>query len=171
MMNFIIPPWAKWAALAMMLAGMYLFGRGDGKAIKAAELDSYKTELALATVALVQAHGEVVKVTEIEYRDRIKTIYTKGDTITKEVPVYVTTADNAHCTINAGFVRVQSAAWTGEPAGPAGESDREPAGISLAQVAEADAFNATSCRAWREKAIGLEQFYQKLQVTTAIYAP
>ena len=104
--------------------------------------------------------------TEIEYRDRIQKIYIQGKTIEKEVPVYVTQADNSRCTVNAGFLRSYNAAWANEPAGPAAESDRGPAGVSLAEVGETDAFNATVCLAWREKAIGLEAFYGRLQTAT-----
>ncbi|BBE08561.1 Uncharacterized protein MCB1EB_0400 [Mycoavidus cysteinexigens] len=43
------------------------------------------------------------------------------------------------------------------------EFDREPTSISLAEVAEADAFNASVCWQWREQALGLREFYQQLQ--------
>ncbi|WEF35770.1 hypothetical protein [Pseudoduganella chitinolytica] len=76
----------------------------------------------------------------------------KGDEIEKLVPVYVTRADDDRYGVNAGFVRSYNAAWAGEPAGPAAESDRDAAGIPLSEVAEVDAHNATACRAWRELA-------------------
>ena len=63
-------------------------------------------------------------------------------------------------------MRLYDAAWSGEAAGPAADSDREPAGVSLAQVAEVDIFNATSCRAWREIALGLREHYTGLQSVT-----
>jgi hypothetical protein len=44
-------------------------------------------------------------------------------------------------------MRSYNAAWSGEPAGGAVDADREPAGISLSEVAEADAHNATACLA------------------------
>ena len=52
---------------------------------------------------------------------------------------------------------------TGEPAPASAESDRDATGVSLATVAETDAANATSCRIWREQAIGLRESYRKLQ--------
>lgn len=44
----IIPPWLKGAALAVALVGMYLFGRGDGKAIGRIELQAYQAQVARA---------------------------------------------------------------------------------------------------------------------------
>jgi hypothetical protein len=63
-------------------------------------------------------------------------------------------------------VRIYDAAWTGDDPGPAIDSDREAAGISLAQVAEVDVFNATACRAWREIALGQREYYTRLQSVT-----
>lgn len=165
-LGFVLPGWARWAALALVALSAYAFGRFDGERIEGNEHLAYVAKQAAQTVKIVQAQQKVVVQTEIKYRDRIQKIYVKGDTITKEVPVYVTQADNAGCTINAGFVRSHDAAWTGEPAGPAAESDRESSGISLAEVAQGDAFNATACLAWREQAIGLRDFYRKLQQAT-----
>lgn len=126
----------------------------------------YVTAQAAQTIKIAKAQQIVVTKTEIEYRDRIQKIYVKGDVIEKEIPVYVTQADNARCTINAGFVRIYDAAWSGEPAGPAAESDREPASVSLAEAADVGTHNATACLAWREQALGLRGFYQKLKVVT-----
>jgi len=67
-------------------------------------------------------------------------------------------------------VRLYDAAWSGEAAGPAADADREPAGISLAQVAEVDIFNATSCGAWRELALRLREHYTRLQAVTNVTA-
>jgi hypothetical protein len=43
------------------------------------------------------------------------------------------------------------------------ESDREPAGISLAEIAETLAFNANICHQWRDQALGCRAFYRNLQ--------
>jgi hypothetical protein len=114
-------------------------------------------------VAIVRAQQEVVVQTEIKYRDRIKTVYLKGEEIEKLVPVYVTRADDDRYGVNAGFVRVYNAAWAGEPAGAAVDTDRETANVPLSEVAEVDVFNATACRAWREQALGWREFYDGLR--------
>ena len=170
-MNFIIPPWAKWAALAVMMAGMYLFGRGDGKAMKAAELADYKLQLSEAAVKLQDAQSKVVTVVEIEYRDRIQIIKEKGKTIVEQVPIYITADTDRGYPLPAGFVRVHNAAAAGEVAGPATESDRQAAAITVSAAAATIASNYTDCRGLAEQVIGWQAFYQKLQVTTANHIP
>jgi hypothetical protein len=80
--------------------------------------------------------------------------------------VYVTPGDDTSFGVNAGFVRIYNAAWSGDDPGPASDFDREPAGISLSEIAEADAHNATSCRAWREQALSWREFYANLKAIT-----
>jgi hypothetical protein len=53
-----------------------------------------------------------------------------------------------------------------KPAEFAASSDRRAAGISIAEIAETDAFNATSYRDWREQALGLREFYLQLKAVT-----
>ncbi|MCX8565492.1 MAG: hypothetical protein ON057_000219 [Glomeribacter sp. 1016415] len=128
-----------------------------------AELKTYQARIATATAQLAEAQAEVVIQTEIQYRDRIKIVKEKGDTIIKEVPVYVTQADTERFGVNIGFVRHYNSAFTGEPTGLATEFDRRPAGISLAEIAQVNAFNANICWQWREQALGLKAFYWQLQ--------
>ena len=165
-MAAVIPSWARWLALVLASLFFYAFGRLDGARIEGAKHLAYVAKQAEQSVKIVQAQQKVVTETEIKYRDRIQKIYVKGDVIEKEVPVYVTQADNDRCAVNVGFVRSYNAGWTGEPTGPAAESDREPSGVTLTGVAEIDAFNATACRAWRELALGLREHYEKLKAAT-----
>lgn len=165
-LGLVLPWWARWAALAVAGAFIFLFGQMHGERIAGQRHIDYVTAQAAHTVKIAKAQQVVVTQIEIQYRDRIQKIYVKGDVIEKEVPVYVTQADNDRCTINAGFVRSHDAAWAGEPAGPAADSDREPAAVSLAAVGQAVAFNATACLAWREQSLGLQEFYRKLQAVT-----
>lgn len=162
----VIPPWARWLVLAVAFAFVFMFGQMRGERVAGQRHIDYVTAQAGQTIKIAKAQQIVVTKTEIEYRDRIQKIYVKGDVIEKEIPTYVTQTDNARCTINAGFVRIHDAAWSGEPAGSAAESDREPAGVSLAEAAEVGAHNATACLAWREQALGLRDFYQKLKLAT-----
>lgn len=166
LLSAALPSWSKWLALALAAASIFLLGQIRGERIAGEKHLEYVAKQAAQTVKIVKAQEKVVIKTEVEYRDRIQKIYVKGATIEKEVPVYVTQADNANCTVNAGFVRVHDSGWSSEPPGPASESDREPSGVSLTEVAEANAFNATSCLAWREQAIGLRDFYRRLQEVT-----
>jgi hypothetical protein len=166
LLSVALPSWSKWLALALAAASIFLLGQIRGERIAGEKHLEYVAKQAAQTVKIAQAQTKVVIQKEVEYRDRIQKIYIKGETIEKEVPVYVTQADNANCTVNAGFVRVHDAAWSSEPPGPPAEPDRQPSGIPLAEVAEANAFNATACLAWREQALGLRDFYKQLQAVT-----
>ncbi|KAG0272895.1 hypothetical protein BGZ97_010857, partial [Linnemannia gamsii] len=116
---------------------------------------------------LTEAQYKIATRVEIKNRDRIKIVKEKGDTIIKEVPVYVTQTDTDRFGVNVGFVRHYNAAFAGKSAGPAAKSDREPTNISLAEIAAINAFNASVCLQWREQALGLRALYRQLQSTMA----
>lgn len=160
----VLPPAAKWAALAALLAAVYAFGRlQEARRGVDAMFDS-QLKQAAQTVHIAKRQAKVVTVTETKYRDRIKTVYVQGATIERSIPDYVQPVDSGRFAVNAGFVRVLDAAWAGNPVGPAVDSDRESAGVPLDEVASVEVHNATSCRAWREQAIGWREFYARQQV-------
>ena len=162
----VLPLWARWLILisAAAVFGTIIFNKG--KQVEGEKHLAYLAEQAARTVKVARVQQAVVMQTQVKYVDRIKTIYIKGETIEKQVPIYITQADNDRFAVNAGFVRLYDAAWSGEDSGTAADSDREPAGISLAQVAAVETGNAASCRAWRELAIGLREYYARLQAAT-----
>ncbi|GAM51767.1 hypothetical protein EBME_0230 [bacterium endosymbiont of Mortierella elongata FMR23-6] len=143
-------------------AGSFYYGPRIQKERSA--LVHYKAQLATAHAQLIEAQAKVVIQTEIQYRDRIKIVKEKGDAIIKETPIYVTQADNDHFSVSVGFVRHYNAAFTGELAGAPAKSDREPAGISIAEIAEVNSHNASVCWQWREQALGLRAFYRQLRL-------
>lgn len=163
-MKSLLPWWARLGFVGMV--GMMVFGLGVmyGDQRTGQKHIDYITHQAAATVKLVRAQQVVVTKVETKYRDRIKTIYLNGDEIEKSVRDYISPAANAACTINLGFVRIHDSAWTSTPAGSTSESDREPAGISLAETAETTAHNAKACLTWREQALGWREFYKNLQL-------
>ncbi len=148
-------------SLGVWGAGSFYYGPRIQK--EHAALVHHKAQLAQAQAQLTQAQYKLATRVEIQYRDRIKIIKEKGDTLIKEIPVYVTQADAAYFGVNVGFVRHYNAAFTRESARPAAQSDREPAHISLAEIAKTHAHNASACLQWREQALGLRAFYKQLQ--------
>ncbi len=170
-----LPSWARIAAL--ILAGCCIFllgqisGERDAGEREMARSEQRANELAEQTAKLYRSQIQVITKTETKYRDRIRNVYIKGETIEHSVPEYVTPADGDSYYINDGFVRVYNAAWTNTPAGPPGELDRRPSPIPLADIAAADAHNATSCHAWREQALGLREVYTSMQSVLAGEAP
>lgn len=164
--NAVLPCWARWLALLLILAVFGTICYNKGKQAEGEKHLAYVEKQARQTDKIVKAQQVIVTQTQIKYIDRINTIYVKGEEVEKQVPIYITQADNVRFAVNAGFVRLYDAAWSGEAPGPATDSDREPAGVSLAQIAEVDVFNATSCRAWREIALGQREHYTDLQSVT-----
>ena len=158
-MNWILPTPARWIAIAGIAVAVYLLGVLQGERTAGQKHLDYVEAQAVRSVAVVKRQAEVVVRTEIKYRDRIKTVYVKGEEIEKQVPILVSPADDLQPGVSVGFVRSYNAAWSGEPAGSAASTDRDPAGVPLAEVAETDAHNGTTCRAWRELALGLREFY------------
>lgn len=167
LLTTILPAWVRWLALMSAAAVFGTLCYNKGKQNEGEKHLAYISQQAGQTIKIDKAQQVIVTQTQIKYVDRIKTIYVKGDEIEKQVPIYITQADNARFAVSAGFVRLYDAAWTGDDPGPAVDSDREPAGVSLAQVAAVDARNATSCRAWRELALGLREHYTHLQAATS----
>ena len=139
-------PW-PYRLLALAAFGVALLGFGW---IKGAEhvqakwdADVQQETLHAATVRQKQAETTVKVVTE--YVDRVRVVREKGDTIIKEVPVYVPVQADAACTINRGFVRLHDAAAAGELPEPARDADAAPADVALSAVAGTVAANYQTC--------------------------
>lgn len=154
---------AKWGVIAALLAAFGGWCWVKGNSHGSQKLFDYQKKEMAEAVRLAGVRTKIVTQTETKYRDRIKTVTVQGETIVKEVPVYVTKTDDAGCVIPVGFVRQYNAGWSGEPPGIAAEPDRQPSGVPLSAVAETDAFNATSCRVYKEQRDGLIDFYRKQQ--------
>lgn len=147
---------ALWFILGVaLLSGGYGMGRLH---------EARKSRPANQTVKIVYRQAAVVTKTETVYRDRVQKIYLKGETIEHYIPTLVQPVDERLFAVNAGFVRILDAAWAGEAPGPARDSDREPAGIPLGQLAHVQVDNATVCHAWRDQALGWRQFYADQQI-------
>lgn len=162
--GFVMPAWVKWAALAALLVAVYGAGRVH-EARRAGEvLAEYIGKQAAQTAVIVKKQVDVRTVVQTNYVDRIQKIYIQGKTIENDIPIYIQPADTVRFAVNTGFVRLLDAAWSGGPVGPAADSDREPADVPLDAIAATEVGNATSCRVWREQALGWREFYARQQV-------
>lgn len=135
----------KWIAALTLLVVVFATGLLIGRAQVQGAWDKVKLE-AEASVAKVQAEQakETVKVVT-EYVDRVKVVKVKGDTIIKEVPVYVTQEADSNCTINRGFVELHDAAANNRLPIAAGNLDEAAPGIKLSTVGTTVADNYTRC--------------------------
>ncbi len=100
------------------------------------------------------------------YTDRVRVVREKGDTIIKEVPVYVPVQADAACTINRGFVRLHDAAAAGELPETARDADAAAAGVALSAVAGTIAANYQACNESAEQLRALQAWVNEM--TTSI---
>ncbi|MBU9512566.1 hypothetical protein [Burkholderia multivorans] len=91
-----------------------------------------------------------------QYVDRVRVVREKGDTIIKEVPVYVDREADRACVVPLGFVRVHDAAAANVPVGDPGSTDAAAAGVALSAVAATVADNYTTCHENAEQLIALQ---------------
>ncbi|WP_261530583.1 hypothetical protein [Burkholderia multivorans] len=91
-----------------------------------------------------------------QYVDRVRVVREKGDTIIKEVPVYVDREADRACVVPLGFVRVHDAAAANVPLGHPGSTDAAAAGVALSAVAATVADNYTTCHENAEQLIALQ---------------
>ena len=152
-------PWPyRLLALAALGIALFSFGWLKGASHVQAKWDAATAALqqAQAQAQIRQAQATVKVVTE--YVDRIRVVREKGDTIIKEVPVYVPDQADAACTINRGFVRLHDAAAAGELPEPARDADAASAGIALSAVARTLAANYQTCHENAEQLRALLQW-------------
>lgn len=162
--GLVLPDWAKWVALGALVLAAYSAGRVHEARRAVDVLADYVGKQAAQTVRIVERQAKTNVLIQTKYVDRIQKIYVQGAMIETNIPTYVQPFDTVRFGVNAGFVRIVDAAWSGEAVGPAADSDREPAGVPLDDVALTQVANATSCRAWREQALGWREYYARKQV-------
>jgi len=149
-------------ALAGLSAALIGFGWVKGASHVQARWDAAIAQqiLQAAAVRARQAQATVKIVTE--YVDRVRIVREKGDTIIKEVPVYVPVQADAACTINRGFVRLHDAAAAGElPTAPA-DADAPTAGLALSAVAATVAANYQTCHENAERLRALQGWVRQM---------
>jgi hypothetical protein len=157
------------ALAALVLATAGLFSCQQSRVSRATiALDKANAALAKAVddnaalaSSLKLAEGSTRVVTK--YVDRVQLVHERGDTIVKEVPIYVTANADAACVVPAGFVQLHDTAASGSPtAGPAGNPDAPAAATSLSAVAETVASNYATCHATAEQVVALQELAREL---------
>ena len=164
-MNLIPRPyrWLAIAALAVALTGLG-WVKGAGHVQSQWDAAVHQQTLQIAAVRQRQAEATVQVVTR--YVDRVRVVREKGDTIIKEVPIYVPVQADAACTINRGFVRLHDAAAAGELPEPARDADAASAGIALSAVAGTVAANYQTCHENAEQLRALQAWVSEIPSAT-----
>ena len=139
-------PW-PYRLLALTALGIALVGFGwfKGASHVQARWDAAIQQQALQTAAIRERQAQATVKVVTQYVDRVRVVREKGETIIKEVPVYVPVQADAACTINRGFVRLHDAAAAGELPEPARDADEAAARVALSAVAGTVAANYQTC--------------------------
>ncbi len=151
------------AALGLALVGFgWVKGAGHVQAQWDAAVQAQAPQAAANRARQAQATVKVVT----EYVDRVRIVREKGDTIIKEVPVYVPVQADAACTINRGFVRLHDAAAAGELPEAARDADAAAAAIALSAVAGTVTANYQTCHENAEQLIALQAWAREMEVAS-----
>lgn len=166
-MNVI--PW-PYRLLALAALGVVLVGFGwiKGANHVQAQGDAAIQQKALQAAAARERQAQATVKVVTQYVDRVRVVREKGDTIIKEIPVYVPVQADAACTINRGFVRLHEAAAAGELPEPARDTDAAAAGIALSAVAGTLAANYQSCHENAEQLRALQVWVREMTGGTRI---
>lgn len=150
---------AGWVAIAIAASLLYMLGfvnGASGEQAKASQLEQAQLRQAFEQG---QALGVIRDRVVTQYVDRIVTVYKRGATITKEIPVYVSKAADAACVVPVGFVRVHDAGAANLPiAGGAGSANDAPSGVALSAVVDTVVDNYTDCHANAEQLKALQKW-------------
>ncbi len=151
-------PWPyRLLALAALGVGLVGFGWIKGASHVQAQWDAAIQQQTLQAAAVRERQAQATVEVVTQYVDRVRVVREKGDTIIKEVPVYVPVQADAACTINHGFVRLHDAA-AGELPEPARDADAAAAGVALSAVAGTVAANYQTCHENAEQLRALQEW-------------
>ena len=160
-------PWPyRLLALVLLAAALIGFGWIKGAEHVQARWDAAVQQQTLQAAAIRERQAEATVKVVTEYVDRVRVVREKGDTIIKEVPIYVSVQADAACTINRGFVRLHDAAAAGELPEPAGDADAPAAGLALSAVAATVATNYQTCHENAEQLRALQAWVSEMSATS-----
>lgn len=162
----IIPLPYRLLAVALLAVALVGFGWLNGANHVQDEWDAAITKQAMQMSGVKQRQAEATVQVVTKYVDRVKVVQETGDTIIKEIPVYVTPEADAICVLSRGFVRLHDAAAAGRISESAGGPDATPAGIALSTAAGTVADNYERCHENAEQLIALQSWIRSINVTS-----
>ena len=169
-MNLI--PWPyRWLAVAALAVALIGFGWIKGASHVQVQWDAAIQQQTLRVAAVRERQAEATVKVVTQYVDRVRFVREKGDTIIKEVPIYVPVQADAACTINRGFVRLHDAAAAGELPEPARDADAAAAGIALSAVAGTVAANYQTCHENAEQLRALQAWISEVRAEEQASSP
>lgn len=165
-------PWTyRLLALAALAVALIGFGWVKGAGHVQAQWDAAAQQQTLQVATVRQRQAEATVKVLTQYVDRVRVVREKGETIIKEVPVYVPVQADAACTINHGFVRLHDAAAAGELPEPARDADAAATSIALSAVAGTVAANYQTCHERAEQLRALQAWVREVRAEEQASSP
>lgn len=114
LLRMALPWWTKYAALAALVAALWLHGWTTGREGVRDDWEAATAKQEAAALAHAMELAKRADEITLAYITQTRTIREKGATIVREVPRYVTPADDRACPVPAGFVSLLNAAARNE---------------------------------------------------------
>lgn len=132
--------WIVWlVGLGLLVFSVWGFGHYEyTQGVNSVRIADLKA-VAQVTIASSDATQKVIT----QYVPQVQYIRTQGQTITKEVPVYVTKDADTHCVVPLGFARVWNAANQMQLPPAASSTDGQASDIVLSDIATQHSREAT----------------------------
>ena len=154
-----LPGWVMWVALAGLVAAAAGWGYVKGARSVQADWAAATAEQSSVVARVRVAQAQVTERVVTQYVDRVRTVREAGETIVKEVPVYVPAQCDADGRLPAGWRVLHDAAASGQPADAARVADAQP--VAPDAAAETVARNYLTCRETAEQLTALQQWVRE----------
>ena len=159
-MNLIAWPY-RLLALAAFGIALVGFGWLKGASHVQAQWDAAIQQQTLQAAAARERQAQATVKVITQYVDRVRVVREKGDTIIKEVPVYVPVQADAACTVHRGFVSLHDAAAAGDLPEPTRDPDAPAEGLALSAVAATVVSNYQTCHENAEQLKALQHWIRQ----------
>lgn len=154
-----LPVWVPYAVVAILVVVVAGWGYGRGASVVQDRWDIERGRQQTVVAVVRQRQAEVTERVITQYVDRVRTVREAGETVIREVPVYVPTQCDSDGRLPAGWRVQHDAAASGRPADAAGFADAAP--IAPDAAAETVARNYLACRLNAEQLIALQAWVRE----------
>ncbi|MDR3429680.1 hypothetical protein [Silvimonas sp.] len=152
---------AGWLAIALLVIafGAYCWVQGADHVQQ--QWSDERGQRAITALTTGKRSAEITTRVVTEYVDRIQVIREAGQTLIKEIPVYVDQKADAACVVPDGFVRLWNGANRGELPRPAGVADASASAVVLSDIAAEHSLEATECRETGQQLLSLQDWINR----------
>lgn len=145
-------------SIIVLVFGVYMEGGISNQEKWEAKVAEVKLEMAKKETASAEVTTKVIT----KYITKLEVVKEKGNDIIKQVPIYITKADDAQCAVSTGFVLLHDSASRNEVPDTARKVDAGASEVKLSGVATTVTENYTTYHQVAEQLRSLQEWI-KLQ--------